>query len=67
MPEDRAWADWIQDLLLEAGYRVTTRPAGADPVSEAMTETDAQVRNSAKTVVVLSQRLPALGGVRRGP
>jgi MinD-like ATPase involved in chromosome partitioning or flagellar assembly len=54
VPEDRAWADWLEDLLVEAGFRVTSRPAGTDISSEAAIQTGENVRASSKTVVVLS-------------
>jgi cellulose biosynthesis protein BcsQ len=54
VPEDRAWADWLRVLLDDAGYRVTSRPAGGDHMAETLVQTRDSLRSSSKIAVVLS-------------
>jgi len=54
VPEDRAWADWLHDVLDDAGYRVTRRATVGETPYETASQARDSVRTSSKTVVVLS-------------
>lgn len=54
VPEDRPWADWLRQLLKDAGCRIVSRPEGADSTAEAYSATGRNVREATRTVAVLS-------------
>jgi hypothetical protein len=53
VPEDRAWADWLRELLEHQGFQVKDRPRDAEDVLAA-TKDSGDRRNLTKTVAVLS-------------
>jgi cellulose biosynthesis protein BcsQ/tetratricopeptide (TPR) repeat protein len=63
-PEDRTWAEWLEAVLTEAGYRVRTDGAGGAREQEVAE----RVRSAWRVVVVLSPaylRTPEQAAVRR--
>lgn len=68
VPDDRPWADWLRKVLTDAGCRIVTRPEGADSTAEAYRTTGRNVRETTRTVAVLSDaymRSPELEAVRQ--
>ncbi len=53
-PEDRVWADWISQVLEQAGVHVIAQGMGYSAGSDVGTEVREAVANAGKTIVLLS-------------
>jgi hypothetical protein len=54
-PEDRMWADWIEDVLTRAGFRVTPRSVMATtPAAVADLQAERELQGAPRAIAILS-------------